>query len=548
MNIEEIKKHFSKKYKFIELLGKGGFAEVYLAMDIMLERKVAIKILLTEHSNEPEMVKRFLREARLYAKLEHKNLINIYDTGIIGENAFIVMKYIKGKNLKYYIGTDRKIRDNILPTLIKNMGDVLSYIHKNGIIHRDIKPANILIEDGTNRIYLADFGIARSISSKTLTQSGSIMGTPYYISPEQVKGTKVDFRADIYALGATLYEFISGKPIFTAESSIEILYKHVNTKPEPIAKIAPYLSKEVKYIISKCLEKNPEKRFRDASEIASLMDSRKSQKITKYPDSLESGSRHGKKIFFTTLIGIIVVFSIFYFFINKKNKIPEIKSGKIVTLNNSNPPVKKISEPLKKEMDSIEKKDLPPAENSNLRKNNNSKGKKKNIRTDIKKTSDKAISGKKDIPPAKNKNIPGKIIFSSFPSSDVYWNGIKLGNTTQIFSKKFPPGSYSFTFKIPGYETGSKTIEILSGENANIHYKFNPYGFLTLTAKPFAKFIINGVDRGENPIFRQKFAVGIYTIKAVKEGYLTVEKTVEIKSMKNSFVNFTMKKEENNEN
>jgi len=567
MNIEDIKKHFAKKYKFLGLLGKGGFAEVYLAMDIILERKVAIKILLTEHSNEPEMVKRFLREARLYAKLEHKNLISIYDTGIVGENAYIVMKYIKGKSLKHYIGSDKKTRDTILQPLIKNMGNVLSYIHKNGIIHRDIKPANILIEDSTYRIYLADFGIARSISSKTLTQSGSIMGTPYYISPEQIKGTKVDFRADIYALGATLYEFISGKPVFTAESSIEVLYKHVNDNPEPIGKIAPGLSKEVKYIISKCLEKNPEKRFGDASEIASLMDGRKSQKITKYLESVESKNKKGKKIFSAFAVIVITALLIFYFGIQKKSS--ELKTDKKENLSNSKlknsitkkPKHEKIQNSLKNKKEAIKKsdnvlkkssifadkkEDIPTTKNKKKQDENNTKVLKnpeeKKSFSPVK--TEKKLKIKDDSP----MNIPAKILFSSFPPSDVYWNGIKLGNTTQVFSKKFPPGIYNFTFKIPGYDSGTKTVEISSGKKANVHYKFKPFGFLTLTAKPFAKFIINGKDCGSNPIFKKKFPTGTYRIQAVKPGYKTKEKTVEIKSMKKSFVSFIMQKEEKNEN
>ncbi len=550
MNIEEIKKHFAKKYKFLGLLGKGGFAEVYLAIDIILERKVAIKILLTEHSNEPEMVKRFLREARLYAKLEHKNLISIYDTGIVGENAYIVMKYIKGKSLKHYIGSDKKTRDTILQPLIKNMGNVLSYIHKNGIIHRDIKPANILIEDGTYRIYLADFGIARSISSKTLTQSGSIMGTPYYISPEQIKGTKVDFKADIYALGATLYEFISGKPVFTAESSIEVLYKHVNDNPEPIGKIAYGLSKEVKYIISKCLEKSPEKRFGDASEIASLMDGKKSQKITKYLESVESKNKKGKKLFSAFAVIVIAALFIFYFGIQKKSS--EIKTEKGENLSNSKlkksvtkkTEHEKIQNSLKNKKEAIKKSD------NVSRKSSVFADKKKDTPTETKikkKQNENGIKVLKN-PEEKKSFSPVKILFSSFPPSDVYWNGIKLGNTTQVFAKKFPPGIYNFTFKIPEYDSGTKKVEISSGGKTSVHYKFKPFGFLTLTAKPFAKFIINGKDYGSNPIFKKKFSTGTYRIQAVKSGYKTKEKTVEIKSMKKSFVSFIMQKEEKNEN
>jgi len=272
MDIETIKKIFSNKYDFTKLLGRGGFAEVYLAVDKILAREVAIKILLPRHSTNPEIVKSFIREARLYTKLEHPNLIKIYETGIAEGTAFIVMKYVKGANLKSYINKDLKIRLSITPKIIESLSSVLSYIHKKGIIHRDIKPANIILEDGENNIYLADFGIAWSDSTQTNIQTRSIMGTPYYISPEQVKGGVVDHRSDIYALGATLYELIAGKPVFSADSPIEILHKHVNSEPENIGDIAPETPKNLKYIISRCLEKKPEKRFQNALEISNMED------------------------------------------------------------------------------------------------------------------------------------------------------------------------------------------------------------------------------------------------------------------------------------
>ena len=307
MDIENIKQFFSGKYEFIKLLGKGGFAEVHLALDKMLERKVAIKILLPQHASDPDIVKRFIREARLYAKLEHPNLINIYETGIAEGTAFIVMKYVKGENLKTFIQKDVKTRLSLAPGVIEALSGALNYIHEKGIIHRDIKPANIILEDGGDNIYLADFGIARSVSSQTMTQTGSIMGTPYYISPEQIKGGVVDQRSDIYALGATLYELVTGKPVFSADSSVEILYKHVNSEPEQIGKVTPEISKRLKYIITRCLEKNPDKRFQSAIEISETISGRKSGSITKYLNSIESGRKNGKKRIAFVFLSLIII-------------------------------------------------------------------------------------------------------------------------------------------------------------------------------------------------------------------------------------------------
>lgn len=267
MDIENIKKNFSGKYEFIKLLGRGGFAEVHLALDKMLERKVAIKILLPQHASDPDIVKRFIREARLYAKLEHPNLINIYETGIAEGTAFIVMRYIMGENLKSYIKKDVKTRLAITSEVLKSLSEVLDYIHSEGIIHMDIKPANIILEHGGKKIYLADFGTAKPSSSQIRIQTDSIMGTPCYISPEQIKNKVIDQRSDIYSLGATMFELVTGKPLFSADSSDEILYKHVNNKPENISNITPEVPKDLKLIISKCLEKDPDNRFQTAIEI-----------------------------------------------------------------------------------------------------------------------------------------------------------------------------------------------------------------------------------------------------------------------------------------
>ncbi len=558
MNIEKLKKFFKEKYEFMGLLGRGGFAEVHLAMDKLLERKVAIKILLPQHSTDPDIVKRFIREARLYAKLEHKNLINIYDTGIAEGTAFIVMKYIKGKNLKYFIKGPKNTRLEIAPKLVINMGNVLSYIHENQIIHRDIKPANILVEDETNKIFLADFGIARSVTSKTLTQSGSIMGTPYYISPEQIKGKTVDHRADIYAFGATLFELVTGRPVFSADSSIEVLYKHVNDKPEPVGKIIPELSREIKYIISKCIEKNPEHRFQNANEMVEVFDKKRSPAITGYFSGEKAGGKHGTRIALFLVFSIFVITAILVLVFQKsendiqKNdikKIPvKIKTGTKDTkdtgitersIPGNNEEKKTISPSEKKEIKQDKKEDIPVKEKKPVIRRNNIK------KTGTQNTTDSKMK-KKEVKKEDPVTIPkkkGTIRFSSYPPADVFWNELRLGNTTQIFKKKVPPGRYNFVFKIEGYMTYEKEILVTGGEETSAHHRFKSFGFLTITARPYAKFYINGIDQGENPIFKKKFPVGDYKIKAVKSGYITEERSVKINQMKNSIISFSLKKE-----
>ena len=543
MDIERLKKYFSGKYEFIRLLGKGGFAEVYLALDKMLERKVAIKILLPQHASDPDIVKRFIREARLYAKLEHPNLISIYETGIAEGTAFIVMRYVKGDNLKSYIQKDLKTRLALAPELIRALSAALSYIHEKGIIHRDVKPANIILEDGGKNIYLADFGIARSDASQTMTQTGSIMGTPYYISPEQIKGGIVDQRSDIYAFGATLFELVTGKPVFSADSSVEILYKHVNSDPEPVAKSIP---RNFRYIISKCLEKKPEKRFQAASQMSNILSGRQSAAITRYLNSIEDGKKKGENRLLTTL-SLIILIPLIAFFVYKG-----------LTGNNKSEPVK-IEKKRGTAINRIENKSEPETMDKTSGETGNSQsrkeepvsstpdiGKDKNPGLPINKgstgsNSEKIVSGTEAVEP-EQENKAGIIRFSSYPSSDIYWNGLKLGNTTQVFNKDFPPGKYKFIFKIEGYLSEEREIIVRSGQEVPAHHRFTPFGFLTITARPYARFYINGIDNGENPVFEKKFPVGTYKIKAVKEGYITEEKIVEIKNMKKAHINFSLKK------
>ncbi len=312
--IEKIKAYLQNKYSFIELLGRGGFAEVYLAKDLLLERLVAIKILLPQFSNDQPTRERFIREARIYARLEHHNLIPVYETGSFEDLAFIVMKYIKGIALNNLIASRGPLEPALIKKMICEIADILDYVHAHGIIHRDIKPSNIIIEDESNNFFLADFGIARSDHARTLTQSGLIVGTPHYISPEQIQGRQIDQRADIYAFGATLYEAATGKPMFSGESCLDILYQHVNVRPEPVNKIKKDFPADLNSIILKCLEKNPKNRFQNAREIITATN----KGITPAIAALFLSSR--KKIFSiaSAILLIIAVFSSYLFLAKRK--------------------------------------------------------------------------------------------------------------------------------------------------------------------------------------------------------------------------------------
>ena len=203
------------RYTILERVGGGGMADVYRAHDQLLDRSVAVKVLRSQFTNDEEFVTRFRREAQAAAKLSHPNIVNIYDVGKDKDSYYIVMEYISGETLK-----DRIIREKVLPVetavqIALEIAEALEHAHQNGLIHCDIKPHNILTTKA-GRIKVTDFGIARAVTSATMTQSGTIIGSVHYFSPEQAKGSAIGAKSDIYSLGVVLYEMLTGNVPFQA--------------------------------------------------------------------------------------------------------------------------------------------------------------------------------------------------------------------------------------------------------------------------------------------------------------------------------------------
>ncbi|MCJ7690803.1 MAG: protein kinase, partial [Clostridiaceae bacterium] len=218
------------RYELLEKIGEGGMAIVYKAKCRLLNRFVAVKILKEEFSNNIEFMEKFKREAASVASLSSNNIVNIYDVGHEGDVNYIVMEYIKGKTLKQIILQNGSMDSNLVIDYGMQIAKALECAHKNNIIHRDIKPHNILItEDGTVKV--TDFGIAKAASSVTMTNTSTVMGSAHYFSPEQAKGSFVDFRTDIYSFGIVLYEMTTGRVPYDAESPVSVALKHIQ---EPV--------------------------------------------------------------------------------------------------------------------------------------------------------------------------------------------------------------------------------------------------------------------------------------------------------------------------
>ncbi len=256
---------FDGRYKIIRKLGSGGMANVYLAEDQELGRRVAIKILNERHANDEQFVDRFRREAKHAAGLSHPNIVAIYDRGEAEGTYYIAMEYLDGRSLKELIVARGPAPVHVAIDYARKILDALRFSHRNGIVHRDIKPHNVIV-DAEGRVKVTDFGIARAGTSQ-MTEVGSIIGTAQYLSPEQAKGAPVDQTSDLYSVGIVLYELLTGKVPFTGDSPVEIAMKHISAIPEPPSSIRPDIPEDLDLIVLRALGKTPEERYPSAEEM-----------------------------------------------------------------------------------------------------------------------------------------------------------------------------------------------------------------------------------------------------------------------------------------
>ncbi|MBW4083978.1 Stk1 family PASTA domain-containing Ser/Thr kinase [Paenibacillus sp. S150] len=254
------------RYQVIERIGGGGMALVYRAHDILLNRNVAIKVLRNQFVHDEEFIRRFRREAQSAASLSHPNVVSIYDVGQEDEIHYIVMEYIEGKNLNEIIKERAPLQVDESVRIASQICDALDHAHQNQIIHRDIKPHNILI--GRNgRVKVTDFGIARAVTSTTITQTGSVVGSVHYFSPEHAKGVTTGEKSDLYSLGIVLYQMLTGVLPFLGESPISVALKHLQEEFEEPRLLNPLIPQSVENVILRSMRKNPEERYQSAKEM-----------------------------------------------------------------------------------------------------------------------------------------------------------------------------------------------------------------------------------------------------------------------------------------
>jgi serine/threonine protein kinase len=270
------------RYSILKQLGKGSMSTVYQAVDPLLGREVAIKVILPQYYHLPGFIKRFEREAIALARLDHPNIIKIYDMGDENKQFYMVIQLLNGGTLKQRLQINRK-QKTTMP--LADIGNILGpicngvdYFHQSGFIHRDLKPANIMFDEN-DKPYIADFGIVKNLDWESFTSAGSILGTPFYMSPEQLAG-KVDVRTDIYSLGIIVYEMATGDVPFRSSNISEVISAHIKQTPTPPHQIVPEIPESVSDVILKSMAKAPSDRYDNAMDMYHALEPALPKKIS----------------------------------------------------------------------------------------------------------------------------------------------------------------------------------------------------------------------------------------------------------------------------
>jgi len=260
----------NNRYRLLAIIGEGGMATVYQAQDVLLGRTVAVKVLHERRANDEAFLARFYREAQAAANLDHPNIVSVYDIGQDGNRHYIVMEYVKGRNLKELILEGAPFPIERALTIAIWVCTAVGAAHKAGLIHCDVKPQNILVApDG--RLKVTDFGIARALASAPGVEGGDVWGTPDYLSPEQAAGEHLGPPSDVYSIGVVMYEMLTGRLPFQAESGIALAFKHLREEPPPINELNPRVPPGLARIVHKALAKEPSARYRTASQLAQIL-------------------------------------------------------------------------------------------------------------------------------------------------------------------------------------------------------------------------------------------------------------------------------------
>ncbi|MET0518022.1 MAG: serine/threonine-protein kinase [Burkholderiaceae bacterium] len=278
------------RYRRLRELGRGSMGAVYLATDLQTGESVALKLLALQREFSPEDLidvrQRFMREAHAAGHLRHPDILRVLDAGEAGEDAWIVMEFVNGQDLSHYTRADALLPVAETVALAIRLARALAYAHSQGVVHRDIKPANVMLDRGpegqVRSLKLMDFGIAR-LSDGSRTRTGLVLGTPSFMSPEQLAGLKVDGRSDLYSLGVLLYQLLTGQLPHQSESMAELMHKIANQAPPDVRHLRPELPEALALVLALCLEKRPELRYGGGEQLAGDLEAVLAQGLPERP-------------------------------------------------------------------------------------------------------------------------------------------------------------------------------------------------------------------------------------------------------------------------
>ena len=294
--LDRLREALAGEFIIIRELGRGGMGRVYLAHEVALDRRVAMKVMPPDYADHPGIVQRFEREARMAGKLSHPNIVPVFQVSERAHLYFFTMPYVAGPSLRQILRQTPRLNFDVARRYLREAADALNYAHAQGVIHRDIKPENMLMEGSRDgRLMLTDFGIAKALgAATTLTRPGDMMGTPFFMSPEQCEeAERVDGRSDQYSLGLVGYEMLAGRFPFTADSLAGIVYKHVHEYPEPLEKIRPEVPADLRQVIKRAIRKDPDERFDNMAEFKSALGGRPTGRTRETGRSPETAPKTG---------------------------------------------------------------------------------------------------------------------------------------------------------------------------------------------------------------------------------------------------------------
>lgn len=477
-------------YKKIKDIYHGPLTSVILARQESLDRNVLLKILHPQHAKDTELVERFIREAKMYAQLKHDNIVNVIDLGKQNGSYYIAMEYIDGWSLDEFIKTHASLPLDIAIFIITKVLVGLQYAHDSGIIHRDIKPSNILIGKKGD-IKITDFGLARPLNLSAITEQGNILGTPSYLAPELAKSEPANISSDIFSLGVTFYELLTGENIFEGESVAATINNILNLKPLPIHKkrddIPEWLSDIILEMIEKKSNRRPESCIKILSEIknnVSIISKSDFQaflqnesKRTPSGFELINSTQNEKSYKFiysfaaVLIIAVFIVYSLYF----SSNDMPINRPVQSMQLS----AVDSISNDT---LESNESNTVTIDADKLIESTKPSKEPKK-IRNNIKSEPKQKIE---------NQNAPGKLFVTAIPWADIIINDEKVETTPLSKAIELLPGKYNIELKNPAFMSYNESINIFAGKSDSLFVRLQEaFGKLKLTVVPWGKIYIN---------------------------------------------------------